>query len=169
MERHSQQTTCHHERLSQIWHLHKIHIQPFHPHSIFSQHDFLTSMLGADTQSFKNLCTSTVTLQTFCEQTRQQNFSISVSRKCHHLIPVACSTPIALHHVRGGLITGGFHHDCTAIFPPCFRPITAHDSQSHINIWATYNIVYQIQYQSILQHRTNHQQRRNILRADTSR
>ena len=102
-------------------------------------------------------------------QTRQSHFGIAIVAQGHHLIPVAGATPVALNEVVATLVRLVGHGDGIGRAPFGFSAKLAHHPQGEVDVGAADNLACELQGEALFQHRTNHEQGRDVLRAHVAR
>ena len=119
-------------------------------------------------QRFKELCHHAVALSAVECEGRQGDVHI-VPQVCSHgsqLIPVRSSAPVGLHSKRNILVGASVDTYRLFVGPLCHSAILAHEVEGQFDIGTRCDIPFQVQCQPIGKAGSNHQQCRDILRAD---
>ena len=103
------------------------------------------------------------------EQAFESYLRIRVSVQRHHFIPVRRSAPVILDGVVGyAAVRLWLNGDGIHIGPFGTGSEVLHRPQREVDVRTGGNLARQLQFQTVFQDRTNHQQRRDILRTDVS-
>ena len=170
MEWHIECGTGHHECLRQVRSIHKVVLQLRHASSVFLQrhHLWYTLLLslkrGLYPQQTEYVAGDRIALHRTVHQSCQLYFCIRVLAQRHHLIPVAGPTPVALYVVVAALVRLVGNGDGICGAPLGVGAEFVHHPQRKVNVWARDDVASELQRQALLQHRTNHQQGRCVLR-----
>ena len=120
-------------------------------------------------QQRENILHDGVALTRRVHEALEAHLRLVVPPQCQHLVPVSRRTPVALYRVLATLVRLRVHRDGVRVTPVGIRPVLAHHPQREVDVRARDDTVRDAQLQSVLQRRRNHQQCRDILRADVAR
>ena len=174
VERNVECSTRHNKCLRQVGSIHKVVLQLGHSATVLLQCHHLRNALslslegGLHTQQTEDVACCRVALHRAVHQSRKSYFGIAILAQCHHLIPVACSAPVAFDEVVATLVGLVGHGDGIGRAPLGLSSKLAHHPQSEVDVRTTDNLARKLQSESIFQHGSNHQQGRYVLRADVA-
>ena len=160
----------HHECLSQVGSVYEVILQPRHAATVtFQRHrlrlaSLLRFKLRLHAQHAEDISGDRVALLRAVHQSCKPYLRICVRTEGQQFIPVARTAPVALDIVVAPLIGLRLHGDGVAACPFCVGSEFAHHPQSQVDIWSRDNLAHQSERKPFLQHRTDHQQCRDILR-----
>ena len=101
-------------------------------------------------------------------QSFKHQLRLGVVRKRHHLIPIGRRAPVALNQILVLVVRMGVDFYGLHVAPVGIGSELAHHPQREVDVRTRYDAARHAQLQSVLEHRTNHEQRRDVLRTDVA-
>ena len=169
-ELHTQGTAGYHDGLSQIGRTGEIVFEFRQKTVVRLQHNIRKMIMvlkfALHSQQTEDVFHHGISLLRAVHQAFELDAGVDVAIQSHHLIPVGRSTPVVLYHIRCLLVRLWLHGDGVHIRPVGIGTIFLHRPERKVDVRAGCNLSCQLQFQSVLQNRTDHQERRDVLRTD---
>ena len=161
--------------LCKVGGINKVVLQLAHSATVLLQrnhlwHTFLLSLKnGLYAQQTKDVTCGRVALHRAVHESRKVHFGIAIFTQSYHLVPIAGSAPVALDKVRAMIIGFVGYGDGIGRTPFCLGTKLVHHPQREVDIRTRDDVARELKCESLFQHRTNHKQGRNVLRAYVAR